>query len=236
MRTYHTSRGPFNERHFLSSEEVEQICADELRAVHLYPAEPMPIRIERFIEKRFRIHPRYEDLSDGILGFSQFGTKGLEQIVVSRSLAEDTTRSSERRVNTTLAHETGHGLLHAHLFAFGVPARPLFDDVPNSPKVLCRNGAVPGVQEATRGGYDGHWWEFQANMAIGALLLPKPLVEKCLGSLLIPQGTFGRKFLDQLTRREAAILLAETFDVNPVVARIRLDEVYPINADTQLTL
>ena len=43
--------------------------------------------MDRFIEKRFNIVPQYDDVPDGILGFTKFGTKGPEAVVVSRSLA-----------------------------------------------------------------------------------------------------------------------------------------------------
>src|SRR3989441_11554119 len=65
----------------------------------------------------FRSTPTYEDLDKGVLGFTQFGRTGVQAIVVARALDEDGTRPAERRIRTTLAHEAGHGLLHAHLFA-----------------------------------------------------------------------------------------------------------------------
>lgn len=236
MKTLRATKGPFTERPYYEIEEIERICIDELRTVGLYPMEPMPIRIERFIEKRFSIHTIYEELQEGILGFSEFGEKGLRGITIAKSLVEEATKASERRINTTLAHEAGHGLLHAHLFAFGPPTQHLFDDVPNSPKILCRSESVPGVGQGTPRSYDGRWWEFQANRAMGALLLPRPLVEKALHKLLSPQGFFEVRTLDESRREEAVQLLAEVFEVNPVVARIRLVDVCPAGEKSQLTL
>lgn len=235
MKTCRAVRGPFSERPYYEIEEIERICIDELRAVSLYPVEPKPIRIERFIEKRFGIHPRYEELPEGILGFSEFGVRGLREIVIAKSLAEEATKVSERRVNTTLAHEAGHGLLHAHLFALGASTKPLFDNIPDSSRILCRNDAAPDTSQAAHRGYDGRWWEFQANRAMGALLLPRPLIAEILGDLLMPHGAFGTQILAPTNWEQAVQVLAAAFDVNPAVARIRLGEIYS-DDERQLTL
>ncbi len=197
MKSCRSSRGPFAERPVYSLQEIEDICTDETSESGLVPAEPQPVRIERFIEKRFGITPVYEDLPDGLLGFTKFGAKGIEGIAVSISaLAGTGDKVSERRLNTTFAHEAGHGLLHAHLFALGMDAASLFEGNvdPKSPKILCRPDGVAGGEKRTYF-YDGRWWEFHANQAIGALLLPKPLIDKCLDPLFVAVGTFGLRML-----------------------------------------
>ena len=166
MKTYRTTSGPFSERPYYQVEEVEQICADELRKVGLLPAKPEPIRIERFIEKRFNIVPKYEDLTEGLLGCAKFGPKGMQEIILSRLLAEEDSKVSERRINTTLAHEAGHGLLHGHLFALGQQPRSLFGDGldPNEMKILCRSESILGIQNRKRIDYGGRWWEYQVGI------------------------------------------------------------------------
>jgi hypothetical protein len=52
---------------------------------------------------------------------------------------------------------------------------------------------------------------------------------------LVPCGSLGAVTLDEAHREVAARILAEIFDVNPIVAKIRISELYP--ADTgQLSL
>jgi hypothetical protein len=62
-----------------------------------------------------------------------------------------------RRARTTLAQESGHGLLHAILF-INPPRSELFPqgmyDSQNR-KILCREGDL-------NTGYNGRWWEYQA--------------------------------------------------------------------------
>jgi hypothetical protein len=236
MKTYRTTSGPFNERTYLEREEVERICIDELHATGLYPTTPSPIRVDRFIEKRFQITPRYEDLHEGVLGFPVFGASGPQDIVVARALDEEGTKPAERRIRTTLAHEAGHGLLHSHLFVLNRDVRPLFGDFsdPERPKILCRD--VAGTVSAQRKGYDGRWWEFQANLAMGSLLMPRPLVEVALQPFLETRGMLGGTTLNELRRVDAVRYLAEVFDVNPAVAKIRIEELYPMGGEKQLNL
>ena len=39
-----------------------------------------------------------------------------------------------------------------------------------------------GIRKSHSNRYDGRWWEFQANQAMGAALLPRKLVEVALDS------------------------------------------------------
>ena len=237
MKTFRSS-GLFAEQPYYTQAEIEQICVDELQKSGLYPSEPAPIRVDRFIEKRFGIRPSYEDLPAGLLGFTRFGDTGVEEIVVSRALDEEGSRAAERRLRSTLAHEGGgHGLLHAHLFALGLDLRPLLADALDSqkPKILCRIGGIAGIGSSKIKKYDGRWWEFQANQAMGAMLLPRKLVVGALEPILAV-GSLGQRVLQPTQVEEAALLLAEVFDVNPVVARIRIEGLYPETKSGQLTL
>lgn len=238
MRTYRAKTGPFVEQPFYEPPEVESICLDELQKLNLYPANPAPIRIDRFVEKRFGIVPTYEDLPSGLLGFTRFGANGVEEIVVSKALDDEGTRPAERRLRTTLAHEGGHGLLHAHLFVLGSRPGSLFGGglAKDAPKILCRDGGVPGSESGPYKAPPYCWWEYQANLAMSALLLPSPLVGKALEPLLILRGLLNQPILDNGRRDTAIRLLAETFDVNPVVARIRLESLYPPAVNQQLSL
>jgi len=235
MKTLQGRIGPFAERPYYTQEEIERICTTALRKSDLYPASPSPIRIERFIEKHFNLSPVYDDLPEGVLGFTRFGSKGVEEIIISKTLAEEGSKVAERRLNSTLAHEAGHGLLHAHLFVVESLNTPLFGEVESGKriKVLCREEIV-GKQAEKK--YDGKWWEYQANKVIGSLLLPKSLVLENLRSLLTKQGSLEQLSLLPSKREDAAKILASTFEVNPVVARIRLNELYPLKNDSQLTL
>lgn len=238
MKSFRTGAGPFAERPYYEPQEIDRICSEELRAVELYPSAPAPIRIERFIEKRFRATVVYDDLPPGVLGYTRFGRKGVETIVVSRALSDDGTAVAERRINTTLAHEAGHGFLHGHLFVLEEPPATLFGASSGADhgRILCRDDAIPTVPTAGLRRYDGRWWEFQANHAIGGLLLPKRLVELSVSSFLIKRGGLAQLLLPDDHREEAAGHAARVFDVNPVVARIRLDGMFAGESSVEMIL
>ena len=236
MRIYRAKSGPFSEQPFYKVGQVENLCTDELCKVGLLPSTPSAVRIERFVEKRFKISPVYEELPEGVLGLIEFGPEGVRRIAVSESLSEAGGKTAERRINTTLAHEAGHGLLHAHLFVLGEKPASLFrgDPFPNESGILCRGEDIQGVQGQRKRKYE--WWEYQANLTIGPLLLPRSLVMASLQPFLVKKGLLEIEGLDQGGREEAEKALSEIFEVNPVVVRIRLGVLFPPASAGQLAL
>ena len=236
MRSMRASSGPFEERPYYEDSEIEEIALEALRAVELLPKQPEPVRVDRFIEKRFGVVPRYDDLPPGILGFTKFGSGGAEEVVLSRSLSEDGSRVAERRLNSTLAHEAGHMLLHGHLFVLQRRRASLFPeelDATNQ-RILCRTGAV-GADRVGSARYDGQWWEYQANQMIGALLMPRPSLDEVLEPLLTSRGRLGIRTLEDERRDAAVQRLATVFDVNPTVARLRVEKILARPDGLQLT-
>ena len=236
MRNSRANAGPFTEKPFFRQKDFEQICEDALKQSGLLPSDPAPIRIDRFVEKHFDIQPSYEKLPAGLLGFTCFSSNGVEAIVVSKAFDDEGTQVAERRLRTTLAHESGHGLLHAHLFALETRPDSLFGDSldAQAPKLLCRLGGISGAE--TPRARQPPWWEYQANQAMGVLLMPTPLVQAALAPVVTLRGVIGMPVLPARRRESAIRLLADTFDVNPVVARLRLDVLHPGTAEEQLTL
>lgn len=225
MKTFRTKSGPFSQRPHFEPAEIERICDDELRKTGLYPTSPQGIRIDRFIEKRFKISHEYQQLPDGVLGYTRFSKSGVEAIIISAALEAENGKVSERRVRTTLAHEAGHGLLHAYLFALDEKPGHLFDaDSHADHKILCRDVKE---DEGQKRAYDGRWWEFQANRAMSALLCPRGLIHDAMKPYMRPIGSLGALALNENQRAEAIRSVADIFDVNPVVARIRVNEMFP---------
>jgi hypothetical protein len=63
---------------------------------------------------------------------------------------------------------------------------------------------------------------------MSGLLCPKPLVQEAMKQFLSPAGLLGVEVLAEHRREEAARALAEVFDVNAAVTRIRIGEMYPL--------
>jgi hypothetical protein len=57
-----------------------------------------------------------------------------------------------------------------------------------------------------------------------------------LKPFLVSSGSFGGSVLDVTMAEAAAQTLADVFDVNPAVVRIRIDDLYPPENAGQLTL
>lgn len=233
MKTIKRSRR--TEQPYFTDAEIDRIAVEELLGAALLPSKPEPVRIERFVEKRFGLaRVSYEELPPTVLGYTRFSSKGVDAVFVSRALSEEGSPVAERRINSTLAHEAGHGLLHAYLFMLDSFPTGLFDnDKDVTPaRILCRdNPAVP-----KRPAYDGRWWEYQANRMIGALLLPKPLVLAAIRPHLTSSGQLGTTTLLESQRGGAVRELAALFDVNMPVAEIRLASLCPPEYVDQLTL
>ncbi len=212
--------------------EIQSICLRALKDAKLLPDRPGPIRIDRLIERAFGLVPDYEDLPGGVLGLSQFVDGRVVRIVVSRALDRTGTRVSDRQVRTTLAHEAGHVLLHSDLFRADSESAPLLGDwsETRAPRVLCRD-----IGPARQGVPPPVWYEYQANQAIAGLLLPRPLVETVV-SQFVDNTTSGFPRITPANARQAARALSNVFDVNPVVAEIHLERLFPQRGTGQLAL
>lgn len=227
MKTFKAKKGPLKTQLYFTSSEIERMCENELRSAGLLPDNPEAIRIDRFVEKRFCLTIQYDNLPQGLLGFTRFGSKGVENIVVTQALDEEGTVSAGRRVRSTLAHEAGHGLLHASLFALEKKSKKIFGESHDeTPRVLCRdsNAALTGGGKV----YSGEWWEHQANLVMRELLLPRVLIEKAVRPYLSSPGLLGPAVFDESKRGEAANALADIFDVNPIMVQYRLSELFPL--------
>lgn len=212
------------------------MCRDALAGAKLLPSEPQPIRIDRFVEKHFGCVPNYEDFGEGVLGCTLFDANGAVRAIGISSRIDDGTTVGRRRERSTTAHEAGHGLMHPLLF-MPSPQQGRFNLNETSRenlnlkdrRILCRDNDVREATGALRP-YDGRWWEWQANRAIGGLLLPKALVQTALAGFLRHTAITGLPSLPESNRSAAVDHVAEVFDVNPAVARIRLGEMYPDTA------
>jgi hypothetical protein len=95
-------------------------------------------------------------------------------------------------------------------------------------RILCRDEDIRPATKKPR--YNGRWWEWQANRAIGGFLLPKILVRQTCARFMESSKVTKSPWLPDGARDAAEREVANVFDVNSVVARIRLDEMFPAEA------
>jgi hypothetical protein len=218
-----STTGPFCRRLYIPENDIERICREALASVDLLPETPCPIRIERLIYLLFGFEEEYETLPDQIMGCAKFTRRGLCRITVNRELAENDDPVSRLRVRSTLAHEAGHGIFHTNLFVEKLEHEAIsrllndrdgvFDSV-SGEGFMCR--AEASMEQVPR----FEWWEFQANLAMAAILLPKHLVIEAararLPHVLSGSGTFETR----VTAAERE--LASLFNVSRRMVSIRL--------------
>jgi len=223
MRADPSATGPFCRRLYIPENRIESACRDALASVDLLPEQPAPIRIERLIYLLFGFEEEYESLPAQIMGCAKFTRKGLCRIAINRELAEQDDPVSRIRIRSTLAHEVGHGIFHNDLFIEKLErdaGTRMFDesvgvfDSVSAEGFMCR--AEAGMAEVPK----FEWWEYQANLAMAALLLPKHLVIEAarahLSQVLSPLGNFESRVND--AEREIASL----FNVSRRMVSIRL--------------
>lgn len=226
-----SSACPFIRKIFIPEPRIERNCGDALRSVGLMPDEPAPIRIDRFAEKHFNIEIEYDDLSSfgpGVMGACRFKRAGtVSRILVDATLAGQDTKLAEKVVRSTIAHESGHGLLHGELFAEKFRAEAEIKAAgfvePSRRDGLLPDGfACRGLDAPNKSGTRFDWWEVQANMAMAALLLPINLVSQHLDLVMKPLRTYGGALIVP-TLKEACGMVADCFDVSVTMARYRIE-------------
>ena len=224
MRRFPTSEGPYTIGLYYEPAEIEEICSNALAETGYLPRQPQPIQIDRFIEKKFNIEQVIvEPLPPGCLGYTRFGPAGVKQIYIAPYNPNSALSLQEhRRVNSTLAHEAGHGLLHTQLHIGGFTRKASSNEHSHVTQdgILCRTE----LQIQPKKQYSGEWWEFQANRAIGALLLPRELFRQFMEPYLKQTATRELDELPTEVQRAAIKKAAAIFDVNEEVVRIRIEQ------------
>jgi hypothetical protein len=230
MTRFRAQSGPFEEQLRFSVQEIDHICLDALMEAKLLPSSPGPVRIERFIERYYQCRLLYEDLGPGAMGCTAFRADGSIEAVIISTRIDDGHEASERRVRSTLAHDGGHCSLHASLFmpsgqtSLNLQIQKHENLDFKARRILCRDSDIGATLSGQR--YDGRWWEWQANRAIGGFLLPVSLVRQTVQPFLEFSKVAGVPSLSASKRATAEHEIAEVFDVNVAVARIRLAELF----------
>jgi hypothetical protein len=173
--------------------EIESIVDRELALAGRPAVAGRPATdVDAFLELHLGIVPEYTWLPYGVLGATEFTARGEVRLQVSAelSLRAGRERAAETLLRSTLAHEAAHILLHRLLFL--EESRDIFGGLASRSE-LCRSVGVP------RPGYQGEWWEWQANRGMSAVLLPRAALSAWLAERerLAPRETAA-------ARREAA--------------------------------
>jgi len=226
MRTRVDRSSPWGQRLYFEPYEFDDMM-DEVRAKAGQETivTGRGVDVEAIFERVFKVVPDYDDLPDGVLGKTVFHRDGRFEVIFSRELSDiaDSDPVAHRRLRATGAHECAHVVQHGHLHLVDSLTGSLFDDAaPPPPRVLCRQESVGSFRP---GGYNGEWWEYQANRGMASLLLPKRLVADAVRDALRLRGFAD---IDEALRGQAVEPLVRelmhTFDVSMQLVTYRLQE------------
>lgn len=224
---------PHLKKTFIPKERIERRCLEALDEQGLLPAEPGPVRIDRLLEKRWGIVEEYLDMPPGVLGAAAFDRDGLRRVAISREFDDPGEHVAEKRGRATLAHEIGHGLLHEELwqdYFRDTGQLDMFSAGAGRAREgtlvqMCRDEIINAFN------YEHslfQWWEFQANLAMGFLLVPSPLLSRAMrryrSDLIGPPETeiAGLESVRSYQAWFAVEDLAREFNVSKALMRHRL--------------
>ncbi len=204
---------------FLSVQANEAICDAELRSAGLLESGP-PVDIDRYVFNRFGITPEFEEMAP--LGATHFDPESgtPRRIILQKRLVMNESVSKQRRVRATLAHEAGHALLHWPLF------RPRVETIGCTQSLRQLRPTSLDHPASGRCGTPGCFCEHQANVAIGAFLLPLSLFRSALAEAEAEFSSGGRagEAVHSDHRGwhdDVDYYLGDLFDVNPQVVTER---------------
>lgn len=222
---------------FFKIQTLEKIATGDLHSAGLLPGEPGPINVELLVERLFGLEPVYRDLGPGILGCIRFSASKPEEIAIHEALTDlNGGPTLEHRFRSTLAHEIGHGRLHAGFYAElmrnqATGCAPELVGTPETPRpsIACRASDIRDGESTQQPGL-ADWeriLEWQANRYMGALLAPARLVSLAVRDALEQRDPHTILRLSERQRTALAPSISQLLNVSRQLATIRLSELFP---------
>ncbi|MFH1496529.1 MAG: hypothetical protein ABII82_01770, partial [Verrucomicrobiota bacterium] len=208
-------------------------------ANQLLPDQPREVDVDSLVQKLFGFTPTYTDPGDGILGFIRFDEAKPAVIIIAESLAKLGSDTTEHRRRSTLAHEIGHGRLHAGPFTELVQAKRsgYATELVRSPgttqaSFACRAKDIRDNERDKSPALSGlaQWErmaEWQANRYMAAVTAPARLVRMAVAEALHTSDEHAHFALTAELRARLAPEISERFNVSRQLADIRLAELFP---------
>ena len=209
MRERRDPTGRMPHQIYFEDGEIDSIMEDELlKSGRRHRDRGTVVDMDSFIEHHLGITPSYVELPAGVQGATDFAPSGKVAMRICAELGDRAAGrepGAEHLMRTTLAHEAAHVLLHRSLYL-------------KQSEALFGNGASKGTlcrDVSPNGGYNGEWWEWQANQGMGALLLPRREMKSFLASHHIA----SERGDDSVVRD-----VAQRYDVSTQVVRYRFEQ------------
>jgi hypothetical protein len=213
MKLVRDTTGRFRERPHYELDELEEECErtaftfleEQYGQVLIpIPTNALVVLIEQYAEDL----DLFADLSGegaGVQGVTEFFTSGKPQVRIARELSKQFWRA--HRLRTTLAHEYGHVLPHARLWAQ--------NGVASGPHRCLRQTLLPRSTTTD-------WMEWQAGYVSGALLMPRSRVKLLVEAFVKDANAKLPLDLESEDTSELKQRMSVAFDVSSEAAGVRL--------------
>jgi len=218
--------GPFREYKYIPDKHIERAALQALVDTRLMPTCPSKVEIEKFCDRKWGAPEDYRDLGPDYLGRATFRITGLASIEVNARLEEDKSRVGVCRLRSTTAHEIGHGVLHEAMFVdkikFDQEQMTLFAEVERQRKPADQTVIATRPNTIDSGRPPFEWWEYQANLFMAEILMPKPLFLEVVNARLDTEKVLAprRPWEINLDVSHAKEDLVEAFGVSNQMAQI----------------
>ena len=213
MKLVRDTTGRFRERPHYELDELEEECERTVfsfleeqygQVLVPIPTNALVVLIEQYTEDV----DLFADLSGegaNVQGVTEFFSSSKPQVRIARELSKQFWRA--HRLRTTLAHEYGHVLLHAPLWAAKA--------APSGPHRCLRQTLLPSNTLTD-------WMEWQAGYVSGAILMPRSRVKLLVEAFLNDAGVKLPLDLESENASELKQRMSVAFDVSHEAAAVRL--------------
>ena len=213
--------GRFSKRPHYQAEELdkecEQIATQFLRSLHGEAVFPITTDdLTKLIERDADDLDLYADLSrlgQDVEGVTEFYPGRRPVVRISADLSSDPRR--ENRLRTTLTHEYGHVRFHAYLWEIRDKETDLFHPRKVAEPTHCKRDTMLSASQAD-------WMEWQAGYVCGALLMPRRVLARVVGTYMEQHDLFGPQSAEGVHGRALIAEVTDAFQVSEDAARVRL--------------
>lgn len=221
-------------------DEIEMIVVSELVSAKLMPKhddDDLAVDVENLVESHLSLRlDQYAELDSHVLGITEFCKGESPKVSINKDLTgsaldeEDATPGLIGRWRATVAHEAAHVMLHRHLYEVDPMQRGLFR--PDTARTQSQRLLRCLKRDVGYNQQPSDWREVQANMGMGAILMPRPVFVEAARRALSEMG-LEEKAVETGSRDHGLLVerLAELFSVSKQAARIRLSRFGIVHAE-----
>jgi len=232
-----------DERIWITPNEMEDLMSAELIKAGLMPELSDPVvDLATFVEQHLKAEfDSYAPLDSTVLGETEFRVGARPKVSINKDLTgaalddDETQPGILGRWRATVAHEATHVIVHRCLFNLNEDQGSLFAELDAAKPEVKHLQRCMKRDVLFRGSGTSDWREIQANMGMGALLMPKALFVAAF------RQEMEQLHLDRVDKWSAAVStlvgqLATRFKVSKQAAGIRFETLELLSQPGQATI